>query len=1027
MRSTDPRRSLDPADRDILVQAMARSARLLAHVGEQLLLQWRSLHLGQYLYFHPNGTAASAVREALRAFGSEEDVDAARRLLGEAMLVVRRDDSSAWSGGVLPKLEREQELAVSSLLSTFAAQHADPVTEAEQRLPEALERLRDAPAGIVGAGMRHRLARIADVVRDPARSRAERELAASAVLYVCERQDVIPDELGVLGLLDDDLALRTTLRKLGVAVKDGQHWTERAAGLVEEVPFLENLSLRRAGVPEPITWYDRATAYRAYEQVMSGVTDPLIVLSGVPGSSPLYSLLTLTAFSLLEGMTNPTSSRRPLRDGDIVCIDGVHHARFTGLAKTKEAAGWLKLEFRDGCRFVHPSWEARIQAVRGAPKLSNMHCLPKGNEPIQQMFGWERAIGRSAFDSAIVLVTSRAHATEMFENLDANGVPLDAGHYLSFLDRDGGPTTPGARGLLIVSPSIEAARKFIIAHPGEVRAMVVIGVRSLLAEIDQLQLLRGRVKIPLVAWAPTWEASPDLERRVGGARVECLKRSEIGEAAELHDGHRVGLSSRVLALRRAARSPEFRFSLVKRPDGEREFLDDLTSALRRLRAFPERNATKLRLTQLLSSARAAFAATASNGRAIREAIEPRLSVALEVRGQLSLGHASAFGEVFASIERLTKLLPALPSGPNSKAIAVESAIATLTKESAAVVYGTVEQAALTEELFGKDVRVVSVAEICDADDIEAEVFVVPGWLGARAALQLERASPARFELFVDEHERTRWQRFREHESALDRVGRAAPSKSPGEVVPQPESPANEFPSTAFSGVPCAIVTFEDEEYSRALPLDGRLLVLAADGPQERSPRELERGDEVLLPTGGGTDVSRVLTVELMREAERRDPTLVDRAREWRRCLIDFARREELSILTLRKRLAQIGVERERSTLDGWIDASSGVIAPRDPRQTLDRLWPIIGPSSRYTIDEIVVAGEQLRRLHVRSGQAVWAAWKGQQPSVPVDEAWLADWGRRARRLAHRQVVVAVTIGHVRPDLVGWSLPPGDAA
>ena len=95
-----------------------------------------------------------------------------------------------------------------------AIQHAIEV------LPTLQERLRKSPAGALLSGLQYRLELVAAVAGDGDRPDDQRLQAASAILYLNEIHDAIPDTLGYIGLLDDDFALRVVLDEVGGYTED---------------------------------------------------------------------------------------------------------------------------------------------------------------------------------------------------------------------------------------------------------------------------------------------------------------------------------------------------------------------------------------------------------------------------------------------------------------------------------------------------------------------------------------------------------------------------------------------------------------------------------------------------------------------------------------------------------------------------------------------------------------------------------------------------------------------------------------
>ncbi len=102
---------------------------------------------------------------------------------------------------MLPSISEKKRMAVEGRLDALSASGSATIEQALRVLPGARERL--SPA-LSFPGIRHRLEIAASVLSDATRSEEERARAGAAVLYVNEVDDVIPDSLRLIGMLDDD-------------------------------------------------------------------------------------------------------------------------------------------------------------------------------------------------------------------------------------------------------------------------------------------------------------------------------------------------------------------------------------------------------------------------------------------------------------------------------------------------------------------------------------------------------------------------------------------------------------------------------------------------------------------------------------------------------------------------------------------------------------------------------------------------------------------------------------------------------
>src|SRR4030095_7327000 len=139
------------------------------------------------------------------------------------------------------------------------------ITLALRVLPTVRERVKATVLLRTLPGIRHRLELIAEILQDTNRPDTHRALAAAAVLYVDKISDVVPDTLGLVGLMDDDYALRLALEGINAdSAGTSLHWSERISSLWDDLPFLQGVNLHREATPLSVTWLDRVNSYVSY-------------------------------------------------------------------------------------------------------------------------------------------------------------------------------------------------------------------------------------------------------------------------------------------------------------------------------------------------------------------------------------------------------------------------------------------------------------------------------------------------------------------------------------------------------------------------------------------------------------------------------------------------------------------------------------------------------------------------------------------------------------------------------------------
>ena len=213
--------------KDLLARVSERLSATGVETDYLLLTRWRVLGLAQYLAGKPAGDAEKLSVEALSLFIREGP----GKLADDAIQNARKAVATATSTNslsVLPTITSEVRKKVLSRLQKFKTLGNTATEQAIDMLPALRERLRKSPSGALLSGLLHRVELVAAIVENHSRSDEQRIHAASAILYLNEIHDAIPDTLDYIGLLDDDFALRVVLDELSEHTEDEKlHWAER--------------------------------------------------------------------------------------------------------------------------------------------------------------------------------------------------------------------------------------------------------------------------------------------------------------------------------------------------------------------------------------------------------------------------------------------------------------------------------------------------------------------------------------------------------------------------------------------------------------------------------------------------------------------------------------------------------------------------------------------------------------------------------------------------------------------------------
>lgn len=411
------------AHQDLLTHVAERLYQTPSNTDHLMLIKWRVLTMCQYVLGGNAKELEDACVTALEVFAANGPGASCDDALVVAGAVIKRMDGL--SETILPSISRQKHIAVSQCLDTFAKGGPAIIDEALRVLPTVRERMRSAGLVVLLPGIRHRFELIAVVLQDTSRQESDRVRAAAAVIYVDKIRDVFTDTLGIIGMADDDYALRVVLEELGSRASC-VHWSEKISSLWEDLPFLQGVNLQRGNTPISVTWLDRVNSYIAYSHVMGFDNAALILLQPSIECSPLHTIVSLIGLLILDAVTSSESKAHALTQGQTYEVDDFR-VRFEGTAGPP-TTGWLRLRLRDGFTYEPPGLADRMVPVneRRLSSLREFAARLRGVEvdPMQRFFNWETAIGPASITNRLVLVASRQRALELMKAVESNGVYL---------------------------------------------------------------------------------------------------------------------------------------------------------------------------------------------------------------------------------------------------------------------------------------------------------------------------------------------------------------------------------------------------------------------------------------------------------------------------------------------------------------------------------------------------------------------------------------------------------------------------
>lgn len=1023
------------AHRELLMRVAEQLSKTPSVTDHLMLTSWRVLSMCQYLLGDPERELEDACRAALEAFAAHGPGAACDKALEMAGAVVKRVEGTAET--VLPSISRQKRAAVSGHLDTLASSGAAAIERALRVLPAVRERICATVHVVLLPGIRHRFERVATILEDRTRPERERARAAAAVLYVDEVRDVMPDTLGVIGMVDDDYALRIVLEELGGGHTGAcLHWSEKVSSLWGDLPFLQGVNLQRGDSPISVTWLDRVNSYVSYSHVMGAETAALVLLQPSIACSPLHAIVSLIGLLVLDAVTSSQSKAHALRAGQTYELDNFV-VRFEGIAGPP-APGWLRLRVRDGVVYQPPGLADRMVPVdpRRLSSAREFSSRPQtaSADPMRRFFDWDAAIGPASISSRLVLVASRQRALDLLEGVQSNGVRLLDHGLVRFVGAV--PEVVETHGtLVLVVPSLSTAR-LLLDRKVRVQAILVDGYERLHRGRHELPFLINRQGAPpLISWSATgyYPAAPPAwlppHKRLEVSSDDLASILELDDASPALDHASLWEAATGAAVR--ARVTPAAAAEVAVVDG----IDAYLQAIRSSQALPEY--WQYHLTTLAKTIRLLVAATPAEWSEIKRFASAWSSSIDEKWSCLRPSAIAALADLRDAEKCVLKLIEDVPDAINSRAAALSAFLSdpAQAEDHWYLVCDRPEQTKAAGSII-RALGLHAVEPVLLRDLAVCSTCVVTGWVSFSFARRLWAHTPRAIVALTDDDDRRRWERAAESQcqaggqSLLGAVGwlRSAPSRVSSSPAVQEDQRADDDVDSGWGTdkrVPCVFLWVTGESEAKVLEPDGHVVVEDGDVVRERVAARLRPDDRVILGLGTSRwSPADEFTGAVIDAVEGSHPELVKMAKEWRRALRQLLEAQRLSPSQLRARLAAVGVEREEQTINGWLDIGRATpIAPRGLRAELAALWPLVEQYAKHPLEDVAAACAHLRALRTASGRALLQLWKGRTVELGVDAAYLNDLVERLRQEVQVYEVEAVTLGEVPRAMIGWWIPP----
>lgn len=1013
--------------KEILNEVFKAIKSVSVETDSHLLSIWRVTYLCQITAISDDPSIVESCLNSLRCFCSSGLTSQFNADLQITLAGIRHQLNEQNSFG--PFLNRGRAKEALGILERLSASSSISTEKALTKLPYIFSRVSSATEKLPLFGLEHRLTVAHSVLTSASYSDEQKLLVASAIYYFDEEEDAINDSLCVVGLLDDDFVLQSCLSKAGVDRAIYLHWAEHILSLWEDVPFLVGMNLIDGKEELRTTWLDRANAYVAYKHAISEELSPLLLLQPSTAISPVYTLMALAGVGVLDSVTSYKDMVSTLELHATYTLDG-HVVEYDGSMEDGQAAGWLKLKFKDGHCYAPPSLGLRM-AKSSLKKLSESRKFSSGRigkDPVQEFFGWPDPIFSSFIEKKVILVATRQRAEGLFGNLTSNGVsPLASGIVrLSPTETDASTNFDGS--LIVVAHSLEAARNLLESGINPI-AVFVDGYEHLNRGHHALPFI-SRQRSPIILWSPSGYFPLRPPAWLTDFKKVETSADEILEMILFEER----LSGNVAQLTSLTEHSHLRH-VVASTSSENlivEKLDELIDSLSQNQVLP--GYLVFFLLSKIKAVKSLVVNTPSDWQSVRTKFSELVgSVGEKMSKSRSAGNLVA---IKAGLSELYEFVKSLPDGLNSKGIGLKEFI----KESQSTHGWTIactdrSQANATED-FVQSQNLTNVSVQITGELPEFSNVIVTSWPGLRQARRVFSHSPKTIATVGAETENEKWNRLLRlpyatcgGQSILSATGFSGlPSAPAVPDIDEPEVEEMRFETpTGISNhpsIPCTLLWLTTEDRVKILPRDSRVYIETGGQLKAMGASKIAGGCRVVLsPDSDRWSPSDEFTEAVVSSVRQSRPDLVEKAKDWRLALHSFMRSNGLSSTVLSSKLDRIGISREIETVERWLDISSATpIAPQSTRRDLELLWPLIKPFAKYSLDEIEAACTHLRQVRRSSGQLLVAIWNNQAPPSGFGDPTLEAIVARLQRHVGLFEVSHVELAEVPEPLMGWWVP-----
>ncbi|MFC1476740.1 hypothetical protein ACFL5S_02125, partial [Fibrobacterota bacterium] len=915
----------------------------------------------------------------------------------------------------------------------------DLIQLALMELSSLEERVHNIPKGIFAKGFIYRYHKLVGIVRNSDQNDEERQLASAALLYFKKISDVLPDNLEIMGIIDDDFAFKYVLNKFHQNQTETIHWSENICKLWDDLPFLQGMHLCKETMPLITTWIDRVNAYVIYKHALDHPQKVLIIHQPTIACLPIYSILALAGLELLDSLTIDDDELPALRKGQTCLIAGKFYGTFQGICSDSKTEGCAIFKFSDGTYTIPSGILKRTTPVSilketlSSTKDISAYLHKHKKDVIQKFFKWYEPIGASSVRNRIALVTSKHRYELLFNSISSNGVKLVDDGLAQYLGMKRDICDTGV-GVIIVVPSIERVRG-LIASGTCIGTVFVDGIDLLKRGKDDITLLRLMPKAPkIIVWENKGLSDPYVNKWLLNYQAVSFSDDDISELIELDEEHNADKNPISSSLWQALIPAVPDFQITEESPEEisiNDMLKNFIEFIMHQNDLPDY--WKYNLTGYARNFLRLIGATPALWTNIKAFVNTWYSGFHDRWSNLSARAYDRMTSIMLRQRDIFEQIQKVMADRNSKAEQLLRILNDGSLKSGIIVCLDTTQVNFVNELL--KVNCISCITPKKLSDLEPCMpCVVCGWYGITFAKMLKQHVPSSIITVVSQNEKFMWEKYSSIDTIVEPQFSALTGvsieKSGEHAIPTPL-----YDDIVFEGVKdrvvdaklirCVFLWFADTSEAKVLNYDSKVIVESNGKVEEIVATRLQPNDRAIIGNGmrRWTPADEFINA-IVTAIRRTHPRLAFEAKEWRTALKRYMSASNCTLVKLQYTLSALGVKRELNTLEGWLDLERpSPIAPQQRKKDLKAMWDIISEYTDIPFSRILSSCRRLRNLRWEAAKALLNVWKGFESEVDMDERLLHELVDKLKQEVEVREVTEVWHGKAPECMFGWWVTP----